>query len=403
MKKLALVSLGLPPSQSGQSIVLYHLLKEIPPENYCLITLRNFHLYRYLKSSSTKLSGRYYFLHPDYQIVRLLVKTASLLSIRPLLCLATKIRVRQIKKILVEERVQVVIACTGDLFDPPAAFMASRELGIPFILYAFDYYSRQWTGSVTRSFAEKLEREILQGAIHVIVPNECMAKEYAERYCIRPTIIHNPFDLMEYERNAAAQQGKKTSDEVSIVYTGSVYDAHYTAFQNLIAAIPKTGIPDLILHIYTPQSLAQLVAHGMTGPVKIHRPQPNNEMPGIQRSADILFLPLAFRSTYPKIIKTSAPGKIGEYLAAKKPVLVHAPKDSFIAWYFRKYGCGEVVFEDNVEKLADAIVRLLQDKRQTQELVANAYERAKSDFDLENASKKFLAAIDELQTENRAG
>ena len=78
-------------------------------------------------------------------------------------------------------------------------------------------------------------------------------------------------------------------------------------------------------------------------------------MPGIQRNADILFLPLAFNSPYPEIIKTSSPGEIGEYLAGKKPILVHAPSDSFISWYFRKYNCGCVVDDDDSEKLAAAI------------------------------------------------
>jgi glycosyltransferase involved in cell wall biosynthesis len=111
-------------------------------------------------------------------------------------------------------------------------------------------------------------------------------------------------------------------------------------------------------------------------------------MPGVQRDADILFLPLAFNSPYPDIIKTSAPGKMGEYLAAKKPVLVHAPSDSFISWYFRKYNCGCVVDEDDPEKLAQEIIRLLNDTQMHKQFSENAYSRAKDDFDLPIAQKK---------------
>ncbi|RPI38862.1 MAG: glycosyltransferase [Methanoregulaceae archaeon] len=398
MKKFALVSLGLPPSQSGQSMVLYHLLKTIPPDAYCLITLRNFHLYHYLKQCSNRLGGRYYFLAPDYQFVRHLVKAASLLSLRSLLSFTLKLRVRQIKKILVQEHVQVVIACTGDLFDPPAAFLAANEMGIPVILYAFDYYSRQWTEPATRSFAEEFEDRILRKAAQIIVPNECMAKEYTTRYGVRPVVIHNPFDLEEYEKNVQANADKTTLEsgtdgDVRIVYTGAVYDAHYSAFHNLIKAIPKTGIPGLILHIFTPQSPGQLQAHGISGPVRIHKPRPNSEIPALQRAADILFLPLAFNSPYPDIIRTSAPGKVGEYLAAKKPILVHAPEDSFISWFFLKNRCGEVVSEDSPEKLADSIIRLLRDGRYRQELSRNAYQIAKNDFDTVSAREKLVTLI----------
>lgn len=400
MKKFALVSLGLPPSQSGQSTVLYHLLRKIPAENYCLITLKNFHLYHYLQQCSARLPARHYFLHPDYQLVRQLASTASQLRCRALLTLALKLRVFQIKRILKKEQVQVVIACTGDLLDPPAAFLAGSELGIPVILYAFDYYSRQWTAPTTRSFAEEFEFRILRGAAQIIVPNECMAKEYAERYGVRPVVIHNPFDLEEYETNArqipdtSVLQTEKTGT-VRIVYTGAVYDAHYTAFLNLIAAISMTEIPGLTLHIYTPQSASQLRAQGITGPVEIHKARPNCDMPGIQHSADILFLPLAFNSPYPDIIRTSAPGKIGEYLAAHKPVLVHAPEDSFIAWFFAKNRCGEVADHNDPKKLAESIVRLVKDEGYRQELILNAYRLAVSDFDAESAREKLLSLIND--------
>jgi glycosyltransferase involved in cell wall biosynthesis len=177
------------------------------------------------------------------------------------------------------------------------------------------------------------------------------------------------------------------------VYTGAVYEAHYDAFRNLIAAVPKTGLPDLTIHIYTPQSPGQLHAYGISGPVTIHPALPNCEMPAVQHSADILFLPLAFDSPYPDIIRTSAPGKTGEYLASGKPVLVHAPKDSFIAWYFSKNRCGDVVSENNPEILAAHIVHLIRDDVYRQELVRNACMRAKDQFDAGLAREKFFAII----------
>jgi glycosyltransferase involved in cell wall biosynthesis len=384
---------------AGQSVVLYHLLKSIPPEDYCLITQKNLYLYHYLEHCLPRLPARYFHLSPDYQVIRQMMKVLAGFPIRPLLTLILKNRVRQVKKILTKEKVEVVVVCTGDLFDPPAVFLASRELGIPFILYGFDYYSHQWTTPVTKSFAEEYEREILSGAKHIIVPNECMAEEYFRRYGIRPVVIHNPFDREEYEKNSSPQKNgivsrMEISDNVSIVYTGAIYDAHFTAFQNLIAAIPKTGIPQLRLHIYTPQSAGMLQSHGISGPVVIHKSRQNHEMPDIQMSADILFLPLAFNSPYPEIIRTSSPGKIGEYLAAKKPVLVHAPAESFIAWFFLKNHCGEVVSECDPDMLALSIVRLVRDEPYRQELIHNAYRLAMDDFNAISARTRILNLIE---------
>ena len=388
MKKFALISLALPPSQSGQSMVLYHLLKQFDPENYCLITLKNFHLYRNQGNCSMQLAAKYYFLPPDYQIIRLITYAASAVRSMRLLEAILNFRKNQFIKILHKERCEAVIGCTGDLFGPPAAFLAGKELGIPFILYTFDFYSRQLTHPFIRAFSEEKEKEILKGALRVIVPNKCMSNEYQTRYGVQATVIHNPFDLAEYERNAGDGE-RSMSQEPKIVYTGAIYDANFTAFHNLIAAIEKTKIPNLKLHVYSPQSINYLKKNAIEGPVEIHKHLPNSRMPALQRNADILFLPLAFNSPYPEIIKTSAPGKIGEYLAAKRPVLVHAPADSFVAWYFRKYSCGYVVDQDDPEVLAQAIIYLLQDKKLQQAMSDNAYLRAKEDFDIIEAQKKF--------------
>jgi len=387
MKKFALISLGLPPSQTGQSMVIYHLFKQFNPESFILITLKNFHLYRNQGNCSTKLATKYYFLPPDFQFVRMMIKAASVFHSRLLLDTVLNFRKNQIKKILIKEQCDAVIGCTGDLFDPPAAFLAGKDLGIPFILYTFDFYSRQWPDPFIRMFSEQKEQELIHGARNVIVPNKCMQAEYLARYGVKASVIHNPFDLAEYEKNAGMDV-QNTSPEPRIVYTGAIYDANFTAFHNLISALEKTKIPGLKLHVYTPQSESYLKKNAIEGPVVYHEHLPNKRIPAIQRAADILFLPLAFKSPYPEIIKTSAPGKIGEYLASKKPVLVHAPQGTFISWYFRHNHCGCVVDDDDPDKLAQAILRLFNDAELRKELSDNAYALAINDFDVSVEQKK---------------
>jgi glycosyltransferase involved in cell wall biosynthesis len=391
--KLGIISIALPPSQSGQSIALFQLLKNFKAESYCLITQKNINLYNLQGNCLEKLPAKYHFIQPDNQITQRIIQGILFLRFERFLNVLLNVRKLQIKKILKKELCDIAIACTGDLLDPPATFLACKELGIPFVLYTFDYYSHQWTHPPLRSFAEKYEKEIITGAQEIIVPNECMSEEYRKKYGAHATVVHNPFDLIEYEKNASIHKGKEGTggepEEINIVYTGAIYDAHFTAFHNLIAAIEKMGIRSLKLHIYTPQSISYLKKNNITGPVEIHKHLPNNQMPGIQRDADILFLPLAFNSDIPAVIRTSAPGKIGEYLAAKKPILVHAPPESFISWYFRKYNCGCVVDEDDPKKLAMEITRILRDPEKQKIYSENAYSRAKEDFDLPIAQKRF--------------
>jgi len=396
MRKFALVSLGLPPSHSGQSMVIYNLLKKTDPDRYVLISQKNFYQYRNLGNCSNWLSAKYYFLHPDYQIIRVLTKLASVLKSPGLLNIILKIRVVQMKNILKKERCDIVVGCTGDLFDPAAAFTASTKLGVPFIFYTMDYYSRQWTDPFLRIFADKNEHEIVCNASQIIVLNEFMKEEYDRRYGVDCTVIHHPLDLDEYE-NKAGKVPEKRLLSPKIVYTGAIYEAHYGAFRNLISALEKTKIPEIKLHLYTPQSKTRLKMNFITGPVEHHELLANDEMPGIQRNATILFLPLAFDSPYPEIIKTSAPGKIGEYLASKTPILVHAPRDSFLSWYFKKYNCGLVIDEERTDLLSQAIERLLTDDIFCTDITNNAYQRAKIDFDANSSRKKFFRIIEDFR------
>ena len=88
------------------------------------------------------------------------------------------------------------------------------------------------------------------------------------------------------------------------------------------------------------------------------------------------------------------PGKIGENLASGRPILVHAPRDSFIAWYFRNYECGVVVDENDPRQLADAINSILTDPMLSQRISARARERARVDFDHLKERKRFFEVLE---------
>ncbi len=392
--KFALVSSAIPPAQSGQAMVIYHLLRSIDPDHYCLITQRNFQTYTQRGNCTSTLPGNYHFLQPEYQVTRGICRTASSLRWNLPLRSLLRIRVRQITRILKQEKCKAVVACTGDLFDPPAAYLASLSLGIPFFFYIFDDFQYQWIEPSQRAFSQYYEPLLVKGSKQFFVPNECMYYEYLRRYGVRGIVLHNPCDLSAYPAKEDENAGE-TRNEVKVVYTGAVYEAHYDAFRNLLDAIRLLGRPDLNLHIYTPQSPTKLKSNGISGAVVFHKHQPASRIPAIQRDADILFLPLAFNSPYQEVIRTASPGKTGELLAAGRPILVHAPKDSFVSWYFRKYQCGIVVDSNDPGQLREAIKQALMNPMLRSCLAAAARERAEKDFDLDKIQRIFLDTVTE--------
>ncbi|HST51639.1 MAG TPA: glycosyltransferase [Pyrinomonadaceae bacterium] len=398
--KFAVLSFLVPPSASGMTMALYHLLRGFDGEDYCLISQQD-----YSRPSPghdyTELLPASYHTLPDDTIIhrgsRFRLPQRLGHAYIPLGIIS---RARRIARILRRERAGALVACTGgwDCLNMPAGYLAARMVGIPFYAYVFDYYSKQWEGpnhwgnGDYLRLARRLESLLLKGAAGIIAPNEFLRDALRERYDIEPAVIHNPCDLSRYEMVYQEPQARERG-EVKIVYTGDIYDAHFDAFANLMEAIRLLGRPEVKLHAYTIRSIEYLREHGVDGPLVLHPHAPNDSMPEVQRDADVLFLALAFHPPYPEGNKTAAPGKTGEYLAAGRPVLVHAPRDSFASWYFRTHDCGLVVDEDDPSALARGLEQLLTDEALRRRLVANALLRARADFGVEAVREKFARLL----------
>jgi glycosyltransferase involved in cell wall biosynthesis len=379
--KLAIVSHILPPSWSGQAMSLYRLLADAAPDRYCLISRQEYRADEPSFDDKLRLSGTYRHLHPEPQL-----PTGQRFGIGRMtryVNLRYRIarRAQSISAIIRQENCGVVIACSGDPADPPAAYRASRQLGLPFYLHAFDDYAKQWVDPHLRSFARNAERNIMKGTAGVIVPNEFMGQVYVERYGVETILVHNPSLSMGTEEGSPGAWPTRRG-EIRIVYTGAIYHAQADAFRNLLTALEMLDRSDLHVHVYTAQTRNQLDHAGIRGSIEIHEHLSPTESRAVQQKADVLFLPLAFSSPIPEIVRTSAPGKMGEYLASGRPVLVHAPADSYVSWYFKEHDCGIVVDDDDPRALASGISSIIEDRSMRKRLIANAQAAAKRDFSL---------------------
>jgi glycosyltransferase involved in cell wall biosynthesis len=385
--KIALISHKLPPSTSGQSMVIHRLLRGVSPDNYCLISEEQFQ--SNVLTEELRLPGRYYDLPPAIELKR--GWRFGLRYVRSAINIPLTVpqQARQIAEILRQEKCEAVVACTGQVTHMPAAYLASRRVGIPFYAYVFDHYSYREAFDPTYGFwARRFEPFLMKRAATVITPNEVLSDDLRARFGIEPVVIHNSLEMAPYQLNGRPAQPASTG-EVRIVYTGDVYEAHHDAFRNLMAAIQSLGRTDIKLHLYTDRPIELLAQHGISGPIVQHPHQSPHDIPRIQMEADLLFLPLAFNSPYPKLVKTSATTKLGEYLAARRPVIVHAPPGSFPVTYFRQHECGVVVDQLDPLLLAKEIGRVLDDANLQERLAVRAWEQARRDFDIEVARTKF--------------
>ena len=392
MKKLALISNTVPPAPNGQALMIEQLFKKIDSKDYCFIS-RQFYSYSDLEKNPKKLGCKYYFIKPLISIKKssnILLKAMSLFfSLFEIISVS-----KDIKNILVKEQASSVVACSGNLVDLPAAWIASKRLKLEFYPYFFDHYKYQQKLKILRVFNGFFEKRIVKTSKNIIVPNEKTSELYKKEYGKGGIIIRNPCDLSKYHKTDNRTINSK--DKIKIIYTGDIYSAQIDAFQNLVSALDVLDSKkmNISLDIYaTIQSKNFFEKNIKTKykKIKFHNHINHSNIPKTQMSADLLFLPLSFNSSYPpELINTSAPGKTGEYLASGRPILVHAPKGSFLSWYFRKHRCGAVVDVYDSEKLASTLENLISDTKLQKEYIKNARIRAKEDFDLKKIREMFI-------------
>lgn len=391
--KFALLSHMLPPAEASQAVIIHRLLRDLDPDRYCLLSSHDYGA-EGGPGGSGRLAGRYHHF-PRFRVPRGYRLAGRLLEgINTVVGLPG--RAAAIAAILRRERCDAVVVCTGgsEVLDFPAAYLASRLAGVRFYAYLLDQYSHMVSFVLGNSFLRRMEPMVMKGAAAVIVPNEFLAREVHRRFGIEPVVIHNPCDLEDYRCPAGGEAANGArAREKRIVYTGAVGSLNFDAFRNLVAAMGALGRDDVRLHLYTAQPRDELEDAGIRGPVVHHPYQPTRAMSAIQCAADVLFLPLALETPYPEIVRTAAPGKLGEFLAARRPILVHAPADSFLAWYFRRHQCGLVVDRSDPDELAHALDRLLGDDALRERLAERAFARAQADFSLPEARARFAATL----------
>jgi len=312
-------------------------------------------------------------------------------------------RASEITLILRNEPVKLIIGCTASPFDLPAAYFASRRLKIPFVAYLFDDPVYQWEPGIYRRLARIWEPIWGRGAAALIAPNEVLAKDVRARLPkANIYIVRNPVDPETFvtpssgELELQSDSFTSSTDRVwRILYTGSVYSAQASAFRNLNDALNRLK-GRFILDVYTAQPPAALTTNGLDGPyVQYHPHAPQSTALSLQRNADILFLPLSFNSAIPEVILSSAPAKLGEYLASRTPILVHAPSGSFVTELLRKADAGIIVDTPDPDRLVAALTDISNSAALGKRISRNA-ENLAQEFHVERARDAFCSVISSL-------
>lgn len=388
--KFAFSTRFLPPMWSGQAVVINRLLTGLDPKFYCLVT-QPVYADRKANNFIGALPATYY----DLPVEKLWIKSTPTKWVRwANLISAIFQRGINIARALKNENVGTIIVGTGDQVDPPATCLAAHLLGCRFFAYFFDDYTEQfWADQDMLPLLKMLERIVAKRSNGLIAPNEYMQKVLITRYNQVAAIVRNPHpfvDFPDFQTTASNTQGK----EIKLVFTGAIYNLNYDIFRSIIAGIKLLPQMNIKLHIYTAQPFEVLKQEGLWGEhVELHMHVPSAEVALAQNEADILLIPFSFEPRAVGIVKSSATGKLADYLMTGKPIVAICPKDSFLDWYFTRYECGIIIPREDPHLIAETIARIINDPELQNRMGQNAQARARIDFDPVLAQKTFLKTI----------
>lgn len=272
--------------------------------------------------------------------------------------------VTEIKKIIKKENIDAIISTGPPHTTHMIALKIKKETQLPWIADFRDpwtnieYFSDLKLFSFVRKLHYKFEKEVTQLADKVIVVGKTMQEEYrtiSSRKDIE--VITNGYDENDFESAETPQIKPK----FNLNHTGTLRDTQnhesfWKALQELCSEVSEFK-KDLEINFYgfTDSSvLDSAQKYDLQQNVQIHSYLNHSEIVKIQKSSLILLL-IVNKLDNPRRIIT---GKIFEYIASERPILLLGPEDGDAAEILEKVGHKHISDFDNKEKIKAQILDL---------------------------------------------
>lgn len=398
--RILLCSVVLPPHASGHSAAIDRLLAPVDPRDYRLICFDVIGEGAFGARGALPLPGRAFRHAQPWLPARPDIGVRNSARYAAAVGREAVRRARIMAETIRDEGCEVLVATSGTPPLLPSAALAAWMAGVPLVVLMWDYWRLQSNRFFQRRFAELAEPRVLQQAAAVGVGNELLADAIRRHDGVEPVLMRIPTDEAAFEGHRLPRR-REPGAPFRIVYTGAVYDAMQDSIARVAALMDAPEFGDVEFHLYGGQSREDLAAAGIHGRIHVHGWVNPPEIYRIHREADALLLPLAFSGELRDIIRTSNTTKLGDYLASGRPILVNAPRESFVNWFARRHGCGLPVESDRPEALGRAIHALKQDPALGDRIGQRGLEAAQREFDPASSRRQFVAMIDVALSDRR--
>ena len=237
-----------------------------------------------------------------------------------------------------------------------------------------------------RLLAEVIDRAAAQFAV-----SREMAAHYEETFGKSWIVVHNGVANADLTDEAPAPLNER-----QVLLAGDVNVFRFDAVISFAAAIERHNqrrnetisltVMGEVAEEHR-QSLSALRA------VKLLSRKSHAECLQAMKTADLLYLPLAFAKQSSRISLYSLPTKLPEYLASGKRVLVHAPKTSAVYRVAERYDLTPRLATINPAALDEFVASWTQDGRNANESALKAKRALQEEFALRPIAARFQAAF----------
>ena len=355
-----LLSVGgsaFPPSSGGAATILYHLLHGIDRASLDVLTAEPF------KPNSNTLR------FPVTKIPK--VRIEQIPGLWRIQTLERTLRyVQQGLKATASKTYDSMLLVFPDTAALIGGFLVARLRKIPFHVYLIDLLSDSRLNKTEWLLLRLFEKRILKQAQVVYSLSDGITAFYRQRVDREYVLLPHCIPALNGSVPALSERDR---DRKVIVFAGQIHEISRDALQNLIRAVRLIDAFEVGVQIFTNRSERFLQDNQLTDHfVETEFITDQDALAERLRQADILFSPVAFHTRYPHQAATCFPTKTFDYARARRPILVHAPADTFYVRYMEAYQSALCVTRFEPAALKEAIVRLLTEEPLQQHLVENA-------------------------------
>lgn len=238
---------------------------------------------------------------------------------------------------------------------------------------------------------QRLLAEVIDRANARFAVSREMAAHYEERFGKSWLVVHN--GVANAGASTSAESAAINSTQVLLAGDVNVFrfDA-VLAFAEAIERHNRRGAGSIDLTVMGEVADEHRRSLSALRAVKLLKRQSHDACLRAMKTANLLYLPLAFGKQSARISLYSLPTKLPEYLASGKTVLFHAPKDSAVYRVAERYDLKPRLATIDRDALDEFVASLAQaDRNGNDSLKANR--ALQEEFNLQRLATRFQAAF----------